>query len=104
MTLEETVNLISRLEQEAARDPHGYRRRVFWLGVLGYVYLGVLFAIIVAILLLFGAMLLRGRYAFLSLKFGLPLLVVLYVLVRSLWVRFSTPLGIEITQARAPEL
>ena len=38
MTNEQFEALVQKLEPEAARNPQAYRRKVFWLGVLGYGY------------------------------------------------------------------
>jgi Zn-dependent protease with chaperone function len=98
-------SLVQRLEQEAAANPAGYRRKLGALAFLGYAYIAA------AVLLLIGgaafilwlatsvshAMLLLG-------KVGWAFLVLIYVVVRAMWVRLEPPQGRPLTRSECPDL
>src|SRR5579862_798363 len=105
MTQDDFESLVRRLEQEAAANSAGYRRKLGALAFLGYAYIAA------AVLLLVGgaafivwmatsvshAMLLLG-------KVGWAFLVLIYVVVRAMWVRLAPPQGRPLTSKDCPEL
>ena len=98
-------SLVRRLEQEAAANPASYRRKLGALAFLGYGYIAATLALLVggaALILWMGttvshAMLLLG-------KVGWAFLVLIYVVLRAMWVRLEPPQGRELTSAECPEL
>lgn len=105
MTHEEFVETVNRLEEYARREPSTYRFRVGLLAALGYAYILLVLAVIVALIaavvyLTFAG----GRFNFWVLKFGWVLLVMAAVVLRALWVRIPPPDGIEIKREQAPQL
>ncbi|MFZ5557534.1 MAG: M48 family metalloprotease [Pseudomonadota bacterium] len=99
--------LVERAEAKVAADPAGYRLRVGLLALLGY---AVLFGLAAGLVLLIGgaAWGAVASTAFLVLllknKLIIPLLVMLWVLARSLWVRIDAPDGRRLTRREFPEL
>lgn len=105
MTQDDFESLVRRLEQEAAANPAGYRRKLGALAFLGYAYIAA------AVLLLIGgaalivwmatsvshAMLLLG-------KIGWAFVVLIYVVLRAMWVRLDPPQGRPLTSTECPEL
>jgi len=104
-TREEFTALVKRLEGESKREPGAYR---FWLGalaVIGYAY--ILFMLLLLLGLLAGMVLFAvntGRVYVGEIKIFFFLLVVIYVILRSLWVTVPPPEGIALQRAEAPQL
>ena len=98
-------SLVRRLEQEAAANPAGYRRKLGALAVLGYGYVAATLILLIggaALILWMGAtvshaMLLLG-------KVGWAFLVLIYVVLRAMWVRLEPPQGRVLTSSECPEL
>lgn len=103
MELARFQELVERLQVAAAEDPAGYRRRVGLLALLGYVYLIVMFVGLIGanILVVWG---LIHFHLGAAIKLALPLLILLWVMLRALWVRFTPPTGIEVDPATTPAL
>lgn len=94
--------LVERMERFATERPAAYTRHVLAWGALGYAFL---FAVLVVLFVLAGLALLGLA----TLKaFAVKLLVVLvpaiWVIARSLWVRFTEPEGIRLSRADSPAL
>jgi Zn-dependent protease with chaperone function len=97
-------SLVRRLEQEAAANPAAYRRKLGALAFLGYGYIAatVLFLIgatasIVWMATVNHAMLLLGKVAW-------AFLVLIYVVMRAMWVRLDPPQGRPLTNEECPKL
>ena len=91
--------LVGRLEQKAARAPGAYRVEVALLAVLGYVYL---FTILAALLAAAVGLVLVGR--FIVLKLLIPLVILIFAVLRALWVSVPAPQGERISRVDAPQL
>jgi Zn-dependent protease with chaperone function len=98
-------SLVRRLEQEAAANPAGYRRKLGALAFLGYGYIAATLILLIGgtvLILWMGAMV---SHAMLLLgKVGWAFLVLIYVVVRAMWVRLEPPQGRVLTSAECPEL
>jgi Zn-dependent protease with chaperone function len=99
--------LVREAEASIAADPRAYRLRIVGLALLGY---GVLFGAAALLLALvsgavWGAL---ASTAFLLLllkkKLIIPLLAVVWVILRSLWVRIEAPTGYPARRAEFPAL
>ncbi|MEZ5498411.1 MAG: M48 family metalloprotease [Steroidobacteraceae bacterium] len=102
MNREEFTALVERMEVFASANPAAYRWRVLaWAG-LGYGYLLLLIAGLLAICALLVLSLTKLRY--LGIKLLYVLLPTLYIVARSLWVRFEPPQGPRLQREDAPEL
>jgi Zn-dependent protease with chaperone function len=97
--------LVRRLEQEAAANPAGYRRKLGALAFLGYAYIAASVALLVggtALILWMGA---TASHATLLLgKVGWAFLVLICVVLRAMWVRLEPPQGRVLTSSECPEL
>ena len=105
MTAEKYEAMVSRLEEVARRDPDKYRLRVGLLAALGYGYIILVIALLVAI----GVAIVYysfqyGRLLGITLKFGWIFLALAWFVLKALWVRVPPPEGLELKRADAPEL
>jgi hypothetical protein len=103
----ELRQLVNRLEAEAASRPWLYKLRVLGLALVGYAYLFFIFVLSVGLPVLFVlGLFTAGRVLFIQalLKLAVPLLALVAVIVRSLWVRIPCPAGISIREDQAPNL
>jgi Zn-dependent protease with chaperone function len=105
LTNEEFAALVKQLEGLAEKQPGVYRWRVGMLAMLGYVYLaaivlGFIGAVIVSTMLIVAIGVPDGRLFLIPFLFLIPVFVVL----RSLWVKFPAPEGTRIKRRQAPEL
>jgi Zn-dependent protease with chaperone function len=94
--------LVSRMEGLAAANPAAYRRRVLAWAALGYGFLLLVAAGLLGlcVLLLFGIAVLKVVAVKLLLVVG----SLLWVLLRSLWIRFEPPEGERVTRGDSPAL
>lgn len=105
MTNEKFDEMVKRLEVLAKTAPAQYRFRVALLALLGYAYIMLVVAILVALFaVIIGLSWQRGRFNFWVWKFGWVLIALAWVVLRSLWVKLSPPEGIELTRDEAPRL
>lgn len=99
MKLLEFEDRVAELEKAASRDPGAFRRATVAFAVGGYcfplAYVGLLTAV--------GIMLLSRPNA-LTLKLGVVVLYLAWVVLRSLWIRVAAPEGEPIQEADAPKL
>jgi Zn-dependent protease with chaperone function/predicted Zn-dependent protease len=106
MTYDGYQDLIKRLESYAQRQPKAYRVRVLLLALLGYGYvsaiLGLVAAALAAVVWIWSQ---RSHGAgYLLVKIVLTLAAFGLVILRSLWVRLPSPIGVPVTAQEAPEL
>jgi TonB family protein len=94
---------IERLEKQAKDDPGGYQLRLAALALLGYGY----FALVVIGLLLLAVLMVALLYisrAFILAKFAILFLITIGLIIKSMWVKYERPEGIEVKQDQAPKL
>lgn len=97
-----------RLEAEVIRldgvyrlDPVKYKRRVLMLGLLGYAYIVGMAIILISLIVV----LIRfPMHTYLVAKPGFLVVIGLFLIGKSLWVKFEAPQGIEVKGNEAPEL
>jgi Zn-dependent protease with chaperone function len=105
MSREQFEALVRRLEDYARRQPGAYRTRVGALAALGYGYIFLILALGIALLAaVIWLMLFGGRVYYNEIKLIFILLAFVFVILRSLWVRFPPPEGVAIRRERAPRL
>jgi Zn-dependent protease with chaperone function len=94
--------LVTRFEGLAARNPLGYRWRVFGVAILGYVYLALVILLLLAVTVLGVCSVVFLKAAAVKLVFfaGAPLVLVL----RALWIRIEAPGGLRLTRENVPGL
>lgn len=97
--------LIQRLENVARRQPALYKLRVGLLALLGYAYIfSVLAGLLAVLALLVLAVFWSGRINFYMVKLGILILVPISIILKSLWVRFPPPTGLELHRHQVPRL
>jgi hypothetical protein len=102
MTAEQFEALVHRLEPEARANPSGYARKVALLGGLGYAFIALALAFLVALAGGVVALALAGPG--ILLKLLLPIGALAWVIVRSLAVKTEPPDGIPLRRDDVPEL
>jgi Zn-dependent protease with chaperone function len=101
MNKEQFDALVKRLEGYARSHPAGYKLRVGLLAALGYGYIFLVLAALVALIVF---LVTAATVNFLALKFAWILLVFAWVILRSLWVKLPAPQGLELRREDAPLL
>jgi len=100
-------SLVRKAERLIKESPGAYKARIGALALLGY---AVIFAVVLVLVGLLGGTLwaaFASTALFLLLlkkKVILILAVLVWVLIKALWVRFARPEGIAVTAAQAPLL
>ncbi|HEY9182025.1 MAG TPA: hypothetical protein VIQ99_02430, partial [Gammaproteobacteria bacterium] len=96
-------DLVARLEREADRNPGFYKLKLGAFATLGYVYIfGVLLVLIAGTGLVIAAIA-AGKGALL-IKLVLPLVVLVGIVLKSLWVKLDAPQGMRLTRSEHPRL
>jgi Zn-dependent protease with chaperone function len=103
VTDERWEELVRRQERAAREEPGAYRRRVALLAALGYGYILIALAAILAVGVAIVVFVALGHAAILA-KLAIPFFIVAGVIVRSLWVRMPPPTGLRLKRADAPAL
>lgn len=101
MQEKEYVALVEKLEVYSREHPSTYRLRVALFAALGYL---LLFGVVGIVLLLVLGVLYIGKLNFLVLKILLIPLGLAAVVLRSLWIEFPEPEGVELKPEDAPRL
>jgi Zn-dependent protease with chaperone function len=102
MTNEQFSTLVANLERAAIRNPELYRLRVLALAILGNAYMLFILLLIAAVFLasLVSIVFLKA----LALKIIIPVAIILWAVIKSLWVKVPDPQGIRLDRRDAPEL
>lgn len=97
MTREKFEELVSKLEETSTEKPRIYKLKVLLVALTGYGYIiGVLIAALAAIIALFYvAIKIRGA-KHLILKLAIPLITLVFIIIKSLWIRLEPPKGISL--------
>lgn len=96
--------LVARLTEYARLHPRMYLARVAALAVLGYAYLFGVLVLLAALTAGAVWMMTHNLGTWAALKLGIPVVVLAWIIGKSLWVRFTPPQGIELRPAEAPAL
>lgn len=96
------VELIQKLEGIANTDPKLYEMRTIALALAGYAY--VIFILILLIALCIGMVILIKKFHYVAFKLGIPLVIIIGLILRSLWIKFPPTEGIKLEKADAPVL
>lgn len=100
-------HLARNAEQAFKSNPKGYKIRVLLLGLLGY---AVIFGILLLVLVVVGGTLVSAAVSaaliilLLKSKLIIPLLILGWVLIKSLWVKMESPDGYRLTREAVPAL
>ncbi|MEG3896476.1 MULTISPECIES: M48 family metalloprotease [unclassified Microcoleus] len=97
--------LVGKLEKFSKSNPGNYRLRVALFAALGYAYI---FLVLAGLLALIGVVVLSivygNRISANTIKFAILLLFIACVIVRSLWVTFPPPQGLKLNRDQVPYL
>ncbi|HEY0038054.1 MAG TPA: M48 family metallopeptidase [Longimicrobium sp.] len=93
-----------RLEDHARLHPRQYKVRVALLAVLGYVYLLAALLVLAGIVAGLIWFIMEHLRAYVALKAIIPLLVLIGMVGKSLWVKLLPPEGTELRPGEAPAL
>lgn len=96
--------LVARLETQGKEHPKAYKFRVFLLVLLGYAYVLLVLAVVIALIALLGWLAISGRGLYVIVKIGIPLIILALIILRSLWVRLEAPEGQVLTPKDAKRL
>jgi len=102
MTNEEFDALVSKLEQQAIRSPAIYKSKVVLLGLIGYAYLGLVLSLILGLFLSLLASIFYLKA--IAIKLAIPVGLVLWKMVKAMWVKIPPPTGRVLQSAEAPAL
>ncbi len=98
-----TPENLQRLEEKIAKDPKAYEKQVIFLALLGYGFVfGVAVLLFLFTILIF--FVIGHFHLFIFIKFLLIYFVFIWLVLKSMWVKFSEPQGIIIKQAQAQKL
>ncbi len=103
MKTEEYDAIVKKLEVQAAQDPKGYVWHVTKLALLGYAYIFGLIVFLLAMVAFFLWLVLVSHYVILV-KFSFLFLIAAWLVAKSLWVKFSDPVGIPLRREDSPLL
>lgn len=95
---------IDALEKLSKNYPSIYKFKVFMFTLLGYGYLLSVVMILVGLIFGLGYVVINKHLPGVFLKLTFPLFVLLFIILRSLWVSFPEPNGVHLTKEQAPEL
>lgn len=97
--------LVARLERAAASDPRAYHIRLGAFAALGYLYVTVILLLLVVLV---GGLIASVVYdkgpALIVAKLVIPVVVLIGLVARSLWVRLDAPRGLEVDRSAYPRL
>jgi Zn-dependent protease with chaperone function len=102
VTDEEFETLVGRLDQQAKRNPAGYRKRVLLMALLGNAYLGVMLALIALLVVAAAISVVWLKAA--GVKIAILMAAFLWLVLKALWVGLAPPEGTKITESDAPAL
>lgn len=104
MTQEELDAMVNRLERLAHQQPALYKFRVGILAALGYIYICLVLVLLLAIVAALVKVVISGYFNRWIVYLGVMVLLVAFIIVRSLWVTIPPPSGIKLQHKQAPQL
>ena len=105
ITQEQFDTLVKKHEDFSKSHPRSYRLRVALFAVLGYAYIFLVLAGLLALIaLVVSFILFSKRINGAILKLIILLLIPAWLIVRSLWVTFAPPQGLKLSRHQVPHL
>lgn len=105
MTNEQFDALVNQLENYAQKHPGGYKLRLGLLAALGYVYILMILAVLLALIAsLIGVIIYSHRINIYMIKFGIFLAIPVFIILQSLWVEIPPPQGLRLKREETPQL
>ena len=99
--------IVQSAQNLANENPQAYKSRVLFLALMGYAYLFMIVLFSIGGLGLFAYGLTFGSAATILLiktKLFIPLALLVFFILRSLWVRVQAPHGFELTPENCPQI
>jgi len=105
VTQEQFDALVRKLEDFSKSHPRSYRLRVALFALLGYAYIFLVLAGLLALVGLVVLFIVSSRHINAAVvKLSVLLLIPVWVIVRSLWVTFPPPQGLRLSRHQVPRL
>lgn len=105
MTSEQFEEIAARAEELARKNPKLYRVRLIAMAVGGYAFLLLMLLLLIALLVGIVVLMMNSRHVNgLELKLVIVLGVLVWMMLRSLWVQLSPPEGIKLDAKKFPAL
>jgi Zn-dependent protease with chaperone function len=105
ITQEQFDALIGKLEVFSQQQPGSYRLRVGLFALLGYAYIFLVLAGLLALVGLIVSFIVFSRRVNSGvIKLCILLLIPVWLIARSLWVKFPPPQGLKLSRHQAPQL
>jgi Zn-dependent protease with chaperone function len=102
MTPQQFETLVNRLEVDARRSPGSYKLKVLLLAILGNLYVAAVLLLIVALMVLLAVSAVALKA--LAVKLLIVVGILLWRILKALWVKIDPPAGTEVDAGQAPEL
>ena len=103
----EIEQLLIQAEQDLKENPKNYEKKLFRYSLLGYGIILVIVAILIGVTVGTFTLAMSSSLFLLLLfkkKLFIPLLIMLWVLFKSVFIRWPKPEGVQITRKMAPKL
>lgn len=105
ITQEKFDQLVKKHENFSKRNPRSYRLRVALFAVLGYAYIFFVLAGLLALITLIILLMAYSRSVNTGIiKVMIVLLIPVWVIIRSLWVKIPPPQGLKLSRRQVPYL
>lgn len=102
---EQFEQIAKETEVKAAHDYPSYKRQLITFASLGYLYIGVIVALLLSLVFVVCWLSLAGHRIYVgAIKIVLVLLILVFLVLKSLWVKFDPPAGILLERSEYPEL
>ena len=104
LTDEQFEALVKKLETASQANPKQYRTKVALLAVLGYAYIFFMLGLSLSLLgvLIFAGI--SGHFNAIFIKLAIVLVILIFTILRSMWVTIPAPQGIPLTPQQTPAL
>ncbi len=102
---EQFETIAKETETKAANDYAGYKKQLIAFASLGYLYIGFIVAILLGLVLITCWLSFAGHRIYAgAIKIVIFLLIVVFVVLKSLWIKYDPPKGITLGRQDYPEL
>lgn len=103
LTQQQFEDLVDQLEADADRSPAVYKVKLGAFALLGYFYIAAILLLLLAAAGLIVAVIVSGKSALLV-KLIIPIVVLIGLVLKALWVKLAAPQGQRMTQREQPQL
>ena len=103
LTQQQFEDLVDQLEADADRSPTVYKLKLGAFALLGYFYIAAILLLLLAAAGLIVAVIVSGKSALLV-KLIIPIVVLIGLVLKSLWVKLAAPQGRRMTKREQPRL